>query len=117
MDYDILLTVVSRAPAVFVTPNTLTETSNLSAYIAEPARGRVFQVLRHLIETSEERYVPAASAARRQEFIRLGLTDAVLLEAASKEASLLTTDLDLYVAALATGTPAYNFNHLRDAYM
>ena len=116
-DYDTLLVVISSAPSVLVTPNTLTETSNLAAYIGEPARRHVFQVLRQLIEASEERYIASASAARRPEFIRLGLTDAALVEATSAEASLLTTDLDLYLSAIAKGAPAFNFNHLRDAYL
>ena len=116
-DYDILQVIVAHALAVFVTPNTLTETSNLAAYIAEPARSRVFHVLRRLIETCEEKYIPASSAAHRPEFIRLGLTDAVLLEAMSAEAALLTTDLDLYLAASAAGASAVNFNHLRDSHM
>lgn len=116
-DYVLPCAEVSQADAVFVTPNTLTETSNWLAYIAEPARSRVFQVLRQIVETTEERYLPAASAVRRPEFIRLGLTDATLLEAVSSEATLLTTDLDLQLAATAAGASSVNFNHLRDGYM
>ena len=116
-DYDTLIEMISRAPSVLVTPNTLTETSNLAAHIAEPARSEVFRVLRSVIATSRETYVPSHTAAERGEFIKLGLTDAALIEASSQEVAVVTTDLNLYLATLAKGTPAVNFNHLRDQYL
>ncbi|KAF0165241.1 MAG: hypothetical protein FD157_1593, partial [Rhodocyclaceae bacterium] len=35
-DYDALLKLINNASAVFVTPHTLAETSNLARYIGEP---------------------------------------------------------------------------------
>jgi predicted nucleic acid-binding protein len=117
-DYDLLVKLIARASEVLVTPNTLTETSNLAAYINEPARSKVLDVLRMVSIDSQERYVPSSAAARRSEFIRLGLADAALLEAtAAEKATLLTADFNLYHAALAKGSQALNFNHLRDRYM
>ena len=116
-DFDMLLHIVSRAPAVFVTPNTLTETSNLASQIAEPAKGHVRRVLARLIEAAEERYIPSRAAAARTEYVRLGLTDASLLEATGEQSAILTADHDLYLAALASGVPAFNFNHIRDHYL
>uniref|UniRef100_UPI0040571396 PIN domain-containing protein n=1 Tax=Candidatus Electronema sp. TaxID=2698783 RepID=UPI0040571396 len=117
-DYDLLVKLIARASEVLVTPNTLTETSNLAAYIGEPARSKVMDVLRRVSTGSQERYVPSSAAARRSEFIRLGLADAALLEAtAAEKATLLTADFNLYHAALAKGSQALNFNHLRDQYM
>lgn len=116
-DYEMLVRMVSGASEVLVTPNTLTETSNLAAYINEPARSKVLAVLRTVIAGSQERYVPSSTAAQRSEFIRLGLADAALLEVAAKNITLLTTDLDLYCAALAKGALALNFHHLRDRYL
>ncbi len=116
-DYDILVRIVSDASEVLVTPNTLTETSNLAAYIGEPARSRVLDVLRTVSTNSRESYVPSSSAARRSEFIWLGLADAALLEVAAKNVTLLTTDFNLYNAALTKGAKAFNFNHLRDRYL
>lgn len=116
-DYDLLLTRISRALSVLVTPNTLTETSNLAAYIGEPAKVAVFQVLRSVIAVSEEKYIPSQTAAGREEFIRLGLTDAAIIEAALQEVVILTADLNLYLAAMSHGIQAINFNHLRDRYL
>ncbi len=116
-DYDMLVKIVAGASEVLVTPNTLTETSNLAAYIGEPARSKVLDVLRAVSTTSQELYVPSSTAAHRREFIRLGLADAALLEVAAKNVTLLTTDFDLYNAALTQGAKALNFNHLRDRYL
>lgn len=117
-DYDRLVKIIARASEVLVTPNTLTETSNLVAYINEPARSKVLAVLRMVIASgSQERYVPSSVAAERKEFVRLGLADAALLEIAAKDVTLLTTDFDLYNIALAKGAQALNFNHLRDQYL
>ncbi|CAK8713487.1 MAG: hypothetical protein CDV28_102193 [Candidatus Electronema aureum] len=117
-DYNMLVKIVSGASELLVTPNTLTETSNLAAYINEPARSKVLAVLRTVIVSdSQERYVPSSVAAERKEFIRLGLADAALLEIAAKDVTLLTTDFDLYNTALKKGAQALNFNHLRDQYL
>ncbi len=116
-DYDRLVKIIAKASEVLVTPNTLTETSNLAAYINEPARGKVLNVLRTVVSASQERYVPSSVAAERKEFVQLGLADAALLEIAAKDVTLLTTDFALYNIALAKGAQAINFNHLRDQYL
>lgn len=116
-DYDALLKLINNASAVFVTPHTLAETSNLARYIGEPARTEVLKVLKALINDADELPISSKSASAHNEFLRLGLTDAVLLEAADVETILLTTDLELYLAVQATGAPAINFNHIRDQYM
>lgn len=116
-DYDALLKIISAAPAVLVTPNTLTETSNLSSYIGDPAKSHVFEVLRSIVASSEETYVPSQKASERPEFVRLGLTDASLIEISSDETTVLTADLDLYLAVVSKGSPAINFNHVRDQYL
>ena len=92
-DYDLLLDLIGEK-RVFVTPNTLTEASNLlTPHPLFAAK------LRDLIDGSTEETVSSATAARSAAFPRLGLTDAVLLEVASPARPLITVDLDLYVAA------------------
>lgn len=113
-EYDALLKIISAASSVLVTPNTLTETSNLAAYIGEPARSEVLQVLRAVISSSQETYVPSRTASERTEFLRLGLTDAALIETATEETVILTTDLGLYLAVLAKGASAINFKQSRE---
>jgi hypothetical protein len=114
-DYDCLLEIIARANTVLVTPNTLSETSNLVAYITEPAKSDVMKVFAKLIAESQELYVTSSESATKQEFVRLGLTDAALICAVeATNAVVLTTDLDLYLALLSKGKNPINFNHLRE---
>lgn len=114
-DYDILINLLDRVKQVFVTPNTLTETSNLLAQHGEPERSRFFDSLRFIIQESKEVVVASTEASRNNAFKRLGLTDAALLEAVTAETPLVTVDLDLYLAALAKGQDtAVNFTHLQN---
>jgi hypothetical protein len=93
--------------------NTLTEASNLLAQIDDPVRTDLRETFRRVVGATEEQYVPSPVAASSGYFLRLGLTDAGLLEVISGSRSLLTTDLDLYLSALQVGAEAVNFNHLR----
>ena len=116
-DYDILMGMIARVERVLVTPNTLTETSNLLAQHEEPERSVFFTALRSMIEESEEVVVVSEVASSNAEFIRLGLTDAVLLEVATEETPVLTVDSKLYSAALAKSRnepAAVNFTHHRN---
>ena len=111
--YRILQNLLGRVEQVFVTPNTLTETSNLLAQHGEPERSQFLDKLRSVIEESKEIHVVSEVATRNNAFRRLGLTDAALLEVATVETPLLTVDLDLYRAALAKDRDtAVNFRHL-----
>ena len=111
-DYDRLLKVIGALERVLVTPNTLTEASNL---LASRSDSRFLDRLRLVIEGSEEVVVASAEAARNAAFPRLGLTDAALLEAVSEERPLITTDLDLYRAAsLKEANAAFNFTYTQN---
>ena len=113
-DYDLLLNLLANPDRVFVTPNTLTETSNLLAQHGEPERSSFFDRLRYIIHESEEFVVTSAEASDNSAFNRLGLTDAALLEMVTDETPVLTVDLDLYLAALEKSDhAAVNFTHYR----
>ena len=112
-DYERLAGLVRQIDQVLVTPNVLTEASNLLGQHGEPERSLVFRTLRTLIEEVEEEFVDSETAAGNSKFVRLGLTDAALLEVVSRSNPLLTADLDLYLAAseIDSGEAAYNFFH------
>ena len=113
-EYDRLRALLADARQVFVTPNTLTEASNLLAQHGEPERSRLLEELRDFIEESEEVVVRSSIASRRSDFVRLGLADAALLEVVSAETPLLSDDADLYLCALNKGEEAaLNFTGLR----
>ena len=98
---------VSSGQRIHVTPNTLTEASNLVG--DDP---RFLRELRLLIETSDEVVVASVEAARHDAYERLGLADAVLLESVSAERPLLTADASLYHAVIRQDPhAAFNFWH------
>ena len=53
---------------VLVTPNTLTEASNLLGYHGEPERSRFFHTFRRLIENSVEIVVASVDASNNTKF-------------------------------------------------
>lgn len=119
-DYDALLDLLEGVESIFVTPNTLTEASNLIGQHGQPERSRFFARLRFLIENSREVVISSRLAASNANFGRLGLTDAALIEAVTEDTPLLTTlttDFILYVAAMRksrNAPTAINFLRFRD---
>ena len=112
-DYDALLDIVGDA-SVFVTPNTLTEASNLLGYHRDPQRELLYRRLGWLIEESEEIIVRSADAASNSAYLRLGLADAALLEVVTAETPVVTADVALYDAAAAKDpAAAVNFAYHR----
>lgn len=63
IDFELLVDNVSRASAIIVTPNTLTEASNWAKMIDEPARSHIAVTLQHFIGVFDERYVASNAAA------------------------------------------------------
>ncbi len=111
-DYERLAGLVNTMDRVLVTPNTLTEASNLLGQHREPERSRFFEVLNMLIMKSEEIVVSSEIASQNEAFKRLGLADAALLEVVSNSTPVVTTDLNLYLAASGRDSEAaFNFWH------
>jgi hypothetical protein len=114
-DFVLLQNVLMQSSGVVVTPNILSETSNLLSHIDEPARSEAFLTFGRFIQENSEQFVSSRTAVQESEFIRLGLTDVVSLVTTQPPHHLLTDDLDLYLAALNRGREASNFNHIRAA--
>jgi hypothetical protein len=110
-DFVRLKSMIDAAQRVLVTPNTLTEASNLVGHIGEPARTQIYRQFRMIAKLFEEQYVESRRAVEEREFLRLGLADAVQLGLAAQAHTLLTVDLDLYIAAIDRGFDAINFRH------
>ena len=114
VDFDILKQLVQKAGRILFTPNVLTETSNLSRYIEDPFRTQIATVFAQIVSNVDERFIESKSAVRHAEHRRLGLTDAALLSAADSGATILTDDVDLYLAAVRAGLKAINYSHYRE---
>ena len=120
-DYDTLVEIVSGFSEIVVVAHTLAETSNLIRNIANPAKAAILEKMRLFINATREISVSSASAVGRQDFIALGLTDAVLLELIAAEGNkmanptLLTHDRDLVIAAEMQGYQVIDFEHHRSS--
>jgi hypothetical protein len=112
--FDLLVEKLEEYSQVILTPNTLTEASNLLRQIREPDRSLVTRRLGNLIRERDERYVISKDVVTEKTFARLGLTDAALISTARENGVLLSADVHLYLAALAEGIEALNFAHLYD---
>lgn len=113
-DYHLLTRLLSQFGKIVVTPNILTEVSNLLGYTEELAKARLLLGLASLTTTVEERYLPSSQVAQAAEFSRLGLADSSILLLAQEDLIVLTDDLPLSLALQRRGVEVVNFNHLRE---
>lgn len=95
-DHELLERHLSTFDGIMVTPNVLTETSNLLGYHGEPERTRLFQYLREVISNSTELLVESVAASATEAFPRFGLCDSVMLTIASPDRQGLTKDRALH---------------------
>jgi hypothetical protein len=114
IDFDIVCNLIARSSGVIFSPNVLSETSNLVRYVDNPIKSEIAAVLARMIAEADEQFVESRQAVGRAEYIRLGLTDSVLLTQATTGATLLTSDLQLYLAAEYARLSVINYNHIRD---
>ncbi|HEX8904009.1 MAG TPA: hypothetical protein VF771_04165 [Longimicrobiaceae bacterium] len=114
-DYDRLNDFISDYAELLVTPNILTEVSNLAGQLADPLRGEVFASLALIANQAMERYFPSRDAVREPDFTRLGLADISVLLAAREKVAVLTDDLELYLELAKLRLHVFNFDHLRFA--
>jgi hypothetical protein len=81
--------------------------------MAEPHRTRVFQTLAQVVKIISERYVRSTIATENVTFVRLGLTDSIIMTIAAGEILVLTDDFKLSQHLGYAGLAVLNFNHLR----
>jgi hypothetical protein len=113
-DYETLVHAISGFEAIMLVPHVLAETSNLARQIADPARRLIQERFRRLVLSVGEIQVPSEVGLRREEFVRLGLNDAVLLHLCAQSLdglrpTLLTIDRPLADAANARGYDVVDF--------
>jgi hypothetical protein len=117
-DFNTLEMIISLYSDIVYIPHIMAEVSGLSRQIKNPARRKIQETFREFIEAATEVPLPSRDGARRSEFHRFGLTDALLLSLCSMnengvEFSLLTADGDLAVQAEMLGYGVVNFDHWR----
>ncbi|WP_133170111.1 hypothetical protein [Kumtagia ephedrae] len=114
IDFDILSAALRNSAGVRLSPNVLTETSNLVRQAPKHLHSSLMRTFGHFIDSWPEDYVPSRTARVRPEFGRLGLADAAILSMAGDKTTILTADFHLYQAALKAGLSCENFHHWKD---
>jgi hypothetical protein len=112
-DYMILARILTAAEKLVVTPNILTETSNLLGSPKNPSDHALFRTLAEIVETAdilEEVYVPSAEVAKTRQFQYLGLTDAGILSLKDQNAVILTRDERLASECMNMGLSVLPFD-------
>lgn len=120
-DAQLLCDFVGKFSRILTTSHILAETSNLAAQamtgrLKDEFFARVFSLFCSDQRDALHQCPIEANGIDKAIFIRLGLTDAGLVAAVNGDKLLLTDDLDLYLAALAKGTPTINFTHMREIF-
>jgi hypothetical protein len=114
-DFYLLASFLDRFETIFVTPNILTEVSNLSPEPNSLYWQNYFLLFSDHIQLLPEFYVPSKDTAASETFQRLGLTDAGIVELAKRDGYLvLTDDAKLANFLYEHDVDVINFTHLRD---
>jgi hypothetical protein len=106
--FDQLITWIGEPIQIATTSNVLTEASNLGAQIGEPRRSHIRSVLAELIRECTEIHLPGRLVIEDPHFLRLGLTDALILKLGTNDYHVLSVDAPLCHACHAVGLPCTN---------
>jgi len=112
-DFHVLEILIEGANIV-LTPNVLTEASNLLWQCSEPHKSLIRSKLAQIAHICDEQFIASSDVISCPEFMSLGLTDAGILALKKVSGLILTQDLDLHLAALARGLETENFTHYRN---
>ena len=113
-DFDNLTRIISRCNnQLYTTPNILTEVTNLTDTINKDFR--FFKFLHLFIDNFIEINSPskAIMSNSNMAFLKLGLTDASIMDIASEEILIVTVDLDMYHLLSSHAKPVINYNHIK----
>lgn len=112
-DFDTLVGVLGSFERVITTPHILTETSNFLGQLFGRDKVGCFEWLARSIPTMRETHVAGAELVRREPFVKLGITDASIIEVAAEPYLVLTDDFRLYNFLANKGIDVLNFNNIR----
>ena|SRR5579884_272202 len=112
-DFDLLMRALENQQPLYSTAHVLAEVSNLTD-LPGNERLRIRSFLREMILRLDEVAIPSREATESPVYARLGLADAAIAAAASSTGcTVLTDDLDLYLALMRQQIGVVNFTHLR----
>ncbi len=116
-DYYILIELLTSFKKIITLPNVLTEVSNLLRISLEGKwKEEVFSKFKERIGLLPENFCPSITGANCKHFLKIGLTDSVIVEIARRDLLVLTEDILLIKILQDNNIDAVNFNHIRSYY-
>jgi hypothetical protein len=115
-DFDLLERLLGQFARVLTTPNILTEVSNLAGQLSSHLKPDFFSSFAARISFLDEHQVASSVVAPNREFVKFGLTDAVMIALAKESHLVLTAEFPLANYLQSLGMDVINFNHLRSWY-
>jgi predicted nucleic acid-binding protein len=113
-DYQLLLRVLDGFEPLYTLAHVMAEVSNLTDLTGRE-RLQARQLLKETLTILREPEMPSVRAAQSAPYESLGLVDAAIAALAREyKCTVLTDDLDLYLALSREGIMALNFAHLRE---
>lgn len=114
-DYKGLLRLIDEFHKLVVTPNILTEVSNLSNGLSGERLKQFYEVFASSLSVMSEQYISSASTSDIPGFHAYGLADSGIIATAKEQYLVLTDDLRFASFARQNGVDVLNFNHIREA--
>ncbi|HEX8072717.1 MAG TPA: PIN domain-containing protein [Pyrinomonadaceae bacterium] len=98
---------------VVTTPNILTEVNSLANQLSENLKIAFYPKFADQLTVLEEHYITSMEVSSTPFFLKLGLTDAGILNLAQGQYLVLTDDFRLVGYLEKHGVDVINFNHIR----
>jgi hypothetical protein len=111
-DYKLLVTLIQHS-RLLLTPNILTESSDLIESYDKQVNNLAFLELKRLIEVTEEKLTNSVQLTQNDCFLNFGLADSSIYDLASNGVVVITVDAPLFGLLCGKGFPVINFNHVR----
>lgn len=113
-DFELLRRILRGFKKIIVTPNILTEVSNLVNRVDIKRKKILWEYLHKIItEQAVEIYVNSESVLNVEHSFKFGLTDIGISMINEKDTLVLTADFDLWGLLQSKNIDTLNFNHVR----
>lgn len=116
-DFLFLRALCENFQTIVTSPNILTEVSNLLGNEKNEYRRKILGESFEPVHSFGEQYVKTSVAIKNTHFGLLGLSDVSILETATKETLIVTSDATLYLVLHSRGLKVLNINHVRPYYL
>lgn len=115
-DYFLLIKLI-RGSSIILTPNILTEASNLLETLNKKLESKLLIQLREVISQITEKTFSSAHLSNSDIFLKLGLSDSSIIALALAGVIPITIDFDLVGQLLSKRCSVINFHHVRSDYI